>query len=264
MQFNRNIWQHRIKLNLILVPCPNCRHSKLALSLNTIKKGLSKTSRMKRNHPDWDNQWDQDGEQYRFSCLLVCQSCEESVALVGKMVMSLEPDNDEFDGHPVAKYEEYFEPLFFFPAIPIIETYKDVPPQLGLELAKSFQLFWADIESCANRIRSGLEILLNEQGVRKTIVNKKGRRRLSLHERIAEFRKKNKDLANLMEAIKWLGNAGSHPLGIKREDILDGYEMMSHVLAEIYTKPSARLHKMARLINQRKKPISRMKEKPIL
>lgn len=83
--------------------------------------------------------------------------------------------------------------------------------------------------------------------------NKK-RVKLSLHNRIEEFKKKSSALADLLMAIKWLGNAGSHITAITSNDILDAYEMMEHLLAEIYDPPAKNLAKLAKQINQSKRP----------
>jgi hypothetical protein len=87
-------------------------------------------------------------------------------------------------------------------------------------------------------------VLLTEQGVRRTTISKRRKREaLSLHSRILEYRAKRPDVAELLLAVKWLGNAGSHPgTGtVSQEDLLDGFEMLEQVLDEVYRRTRARL-----------------------
>jgi uncharacterized protein DUF4145 len=50
------------------------------------------------------------------------------------------------------------------------------------------------------------------------------RRRLSTHERITEFRK-SEGAADSLEAVKWIGNQGSHESALSATDVLDGAEL---------------------------------------
>ncbi len=55
-------------------------------------------------------------------------------------------------------------------------------------------------------------------------------------------------------AIKWLGNAGSHPDIITTDDVMDTYEIMEHVLENIYENKEKNIRKIAKRINKRKGP----------
>ena len=121
----------------------------------------------------------------------------------------------------------------------------------------SFKLYWLSPEACANSIRSVVEGLLTHFKVRLTSKNAKGQRvLLSLHARIDLFRQTNPDLADALMAVKWIGNAGSHSRPIMREDLLDGYELMEHVLDELFVQREKRIARLSRQINRRKRPRS--------
>ena len=62
-------------------------------------------------------------------------------------------------------------------------------------------------------------------------------------------------LEDILYAIKWLGNAGSHSSSeITLDDVFDAYELMHHVLIELY-QPKNRLNKLAKAIRKRKGPL---------
>jgi hypothetical protein len=144
----------------------------------------------------------------------------------------------------------------------MIEIPKAVPADVREQLIKSFQLFWSDVESCANRIRASVERLLKHQRIKAKKLARSGKRvSLSLHERIQLFEAKDKGLAENLMAVKWLGNAGSHTSPIQADDLLDGYEIMEHVLAEIYTLRTKNVTRLSKKINRTRKPLSAQKSK---
>jgi hypothetical protein len=109
--------------------------------------------------------------------------------------------------------------------------------------------------SCANRLRTAAEALLTERKVPRTTINKKHKReRITLHARIEKFKQHDAVSADLLLAIKWLGNEGSHAnldeLG--GEDLLNAFEFFEHLVERIYVKREEQLKKIAKGINFRK------------
>lgn len=59
----------------------------------------------------------------------------------------------------------------------------------------------------------------------------------------------------MLFAVKWLGNAGSHEgTELSANDVLDAYEIMEHLLEEIYSQRSTRLQAIAKRVNRNKGP----------
>ena len=86
-----------------------------------------------------------------------------------------------------------------------------------------------------------------------------GRKRsfLTLHARLDRFKAKNGELGAALMAVKWLGNAASHSSSLTRDDVLDGFEILEHVLDEPYSQREARVRSLSSEINRRKAPRSR-------
>ncbi len=60
---------------------------------------------------------------------------------------------------------------------------------------------------------------------------------------------------DMLLAIKWLGNAGSHGHGkITIDDVMDSYELTEHILAEIFEPKIKKLKAIAKKINRKKGP----------
>ncbi len=66
---------------------------------------------------------------------------------------------------------------------------------------------------------------------------------------------KYKNLAEELEAIKWLGNAGSHShKTISHDDVLDAYDLMEISLEEIFDNKKLKAKRIAKKINKHKGP----------
>ena len=208
-------------------PCPSCSIGWLVKS----KFEYANNAETAKNHNEpW---FDVENYGFVFSCLLECNNCKEAVSSSG--ISGVERHYDEENPGQTVHYE-YFVPTFFQPALPIIKfpSGTTFPKKIGDILEKSFSLFWSDYDACANRIRATLEILLDDMQVKRR-VNPDAGKELNLHQRIETLTPvdgtKEADVKEMLMALKWLGNAGSHELeGISRSQLIQGYKMMENVL----------------------------------
>lgn len=235
------------KKNLPDWTCPHC--SKGILKGDTFKHEETALSRSWHSEEDWYPEF----VQYSFTGSLVCSSCKEFVAFLGK---GEEEFHQYYDGN-LQKYVEenysLFYPKFFHPTLQLFKIAEECPKEIEESINDSFALYWNDLGSCANKIRVSLELLLNKFNIKKTFINQhRKRQRLSLHKRIEEFKKIKPDIAELLLAIKWIGNTGSHIGELEKIDILETYEMLELALNKLYDNKEDELKKMAKEINKRK------------
>src|SRR5581483_9192460 len=103
-----------------------------------------------------------------------------------------------------------------------------------------------DVASAANRLRAGVEALLDDQGVVKTSVVQRRRQRMSTHSRIERFKQVDDEAAKYLMAIKWLGNTGSHgaPDDVSRGDVLDAMELFEATIERLYLKRAEKYAKI--------------------
>jgi hypothetical protein len=133
---------------------------------------------------DWDPEWFSD----RFICLLVCQNrdCQEVCAVTGVTSYDTYQDEEGWD------LNRYLEPYFIEPAPEIFSIPKRCPKQVAAELRAAFSLFWSNPSAAMNRVRAGIEALLDAEKVPKKGKTKKGKfRSLTLHQRIQRFLSKD-------------------------------------------------------------------------
>lgn len=243
-------------------PCPHCANGTLHLKPLPKQAGVrhdkfrlveedDRASLRNQQQPD-SHPSESTG---RFGAILHCTDpkCQEIVAVCGR-----------FDSGTMSnEYEEFaysiYRPHYFSPAPPIFRCPATCPAKLRQELTAAFSLYWCDINSCLNRIRSAVELLLDHLKISRYAKPRKGtrRQRLNLAWRIDTLSKKQPALASSLTALRWLGNVGTHAGVVTREDALDGFELMDHVVDELFVRRHRTIGIMARAIIKRKGPRAR-------
>ena len=217
-------------------PCPHCNKGLLQPVRNKgfdCEETIDSKENRQRN-PDWEPEWMQ------FICCvkLICNTCQGVVVSVGEATLT--PSYSE-----EYQYIYEFTPKFFYPSLNIININKKWPEKIRQTIKESFALFWVNPASCANKIRVALELLMIEQKIEKFPKN--------LNKRIdKEFRKKESELADLILAVKWIGNEGSHLGSLKRQDIIDAYSILEHALNKLYDDREKMIKNKATKINKHK------------
>jgi hypothetical protein len=235
-------------------PCPSCEGGTLALDAKTVHAEETPESKAARGHEEWDPTW----ESYRFTAVFRCTrpECRDIVVACGDSETV-----EDYDPQYGQSFEAAHRPRCFVPALPVVRPAAQWPEKVREHLVAAFGVFWQDPDACANRIRAAVEAALDSEGIKRNGRHAKGgRRRLSLHDRIQLFAKTKPELGDMLMAVKWIGNYGSHEVGvITRSDVLDGLELFEHVLGELFERRSTRLKSMARRIARKKGPLSRKK-----
>lgn len=242
----RELWTQKIyKGQTPAWPCPTCGKGTLALVPSSLVSQEQAISRQGHSHEAWDYDW----VSLTFSAWFKCgnASCKEDVAVIG--LGGIDPEYDE--EHEIG-YTNYYKPLFATPTLDIFELPAKCPDEVRHELKLSFSLFWSDESSAVARMRVALERLMDHLGMLTRKKNAKGKMHyFTLHERIEMFEKKEPVLGGQLMALKFLGNSGSHDSEIDREDLLDGYEVLEHVLHELVNKRSKAIVALAKKLKKK-------------
>jgi hypothetical protein len=232
---NRNIYLNPFEEKDFPFQCPYCDKGVLEVVEDTFQTKSTEAS---------ISLMDQIGEvsclDTKFIAFLKCgnKNCKESVVVTGKR----RAEDWSVVGDGETLIFETYSVKYTDPQINIIKILDGVPKTINNALRKSFSLFWSHPSSAGNEIRKVIEFIMDEKKVQTTGVNKKGKKYpLSLHERIEKFGEIEKEKycgeSFKLLSIKWLGNAGSHKGElIEKEDILDAYDVLDHVLDEIFLR----------------------------
>lgn len=244
-----NIWtrRHFTENSKIEWPCPNCEGKTLELIKSKFScEETASSAEYRRENEDWEVEW----IKLVFSGQLTCNTCHETIFFTGignpEHTGYYNYDSDSYN----EQYENTYTPTYFQPSIPIFKIPDNCSSELKTEIKQSFKLFWCDLSSCANRIRVALEILMNEQGVKKFELRNSKRIPIKLHKRIELFN--HPEIKDLLLAIKWIGNSGSHNGGLETIDVVEAYRLLEYSLNKLYNDDSKELKKITKEIIKRK------------
>ena len=230
--------------------CPHCQKGYLKRDsfyekqyLSSIKKGTSIINE--------DGEEEYDDSYYLGNILgfLKCPFCDELTSFVGETKYYL----NYYDEIEVLEKGIFFK--YFVPQIHIIELKNEYPEELKEILLESFSLYFSSYSACVNTLRILLEKLCELYEIKSIQDNGKYK---SLNNKLKELKELGKisdDTIEFLEAIKWIGNDGSHSLEIINKEHLDlAYRFVKKVLDEIYPSQddSEELKFLAKEINKNK------------
>ncbi len=229
--------------------CPKCNNQ--SLSIDKEKFFFEETIDSINSHSE--DYWEFQFIQFYFIGLLTCSICNQKISFLGNGNLDYSNYHNQFTNEYFEEYNEIFTPTFFNPSLHLFKIKDAIPKQIRDELVASFSLFWNDLASCANKIRSTIELLLTDLKIKKTKIIKGKRKILPLHERIVNYSKINPELGKYLLAIKWIGNSGSHSAeAISEIAITDAFKLIEFSLNAIYSNRTGELNKIAKEIIRRK------------
>lgn len=229
-------------------PCPNCNSAALTFSKSNVLIDETPETKEMQNDEYWEFEW----MKYNVSGALFCNNCKNQTMFSGTAHVHHYQGYDQFTEEQEEEYYRVYEPEFFSPTLNLFLIPEKCPENVKKEIVSSFRLFWIDLSSCANKIRVSLEILLDTQKVKKISTKGGKKSRIKLHDRILEFKKKNNEVGSYLEAIKWIGNSGSHVGVLERIDLLEAYELLEFSLQKLYNDKETKIKKITSEIIARK------------
>jgi hypothetical protein len=250
---NRSLWTQSLTDQISPAwPCPQCSKGILALIPKSLISKETVESKQMHGHEGWDPEW----ITYVFTAWLRCSypGCGQEVALAGEGTVNCGQTLDE-EGCPVPEDITRFKPLFCWPMPDVFELPAKSPAEVTAELRAAFRLFWSDQSASAGRVRVSLERLMDHYHVLKRRKGTNGKyHALRLHDRIETFSKTQSAEGEKLMALKWLGNTGSHQGDVSRDDLLNGFEILEFLLAELFEQRAVRVAELARELTKRHAP----------
>ena len=170
--------------------------------------------------------------------------CAEKVIVFGlfKTEWSRGEVSEEYYGGE--GYEPSYLLRYSIPVIPIIIPPPGTPESVKEAINSASELIWIDPGAAGNRLRYAVELLLTDRKVSRFTIDK-DRKRVSIktHDRIVSFKKSQPEAGEALEAVKWIGNAGSHEGSLTVHDVLDASGVLDHALWLVYGKDSQTLQR---------------------
>jgi hypothetical protein len=165
-----------------------------------------------------------NGKQYQFNCFFSCNKCCESTNATGVLLEPLKLSEQSIVKPSIIKIEH------FSPTIPMIPLSINIPDNIKVELIDAFKHFHFDTLSSASKLRRAIEqFCINMEA--------KGH---DLNQRICNLKQRYPEEAEYLEALKLIGNEGTHSHNVTEIDLLHAFEIVQFVL-EVYDR-KARYH----------------------
>lgn len=230
--------------------CPTCRKGTLIPIAEKLLNEETGPSRAAHSMDDWEPDW----VWGRFVALMQCNApaCGEVASLSGSSSVDWHETYTDFGGEQW--HEDRYTVRSIEPCpVPIVipaATPEAVTDSIGVAAA----LTWASAEAAGNQLRQAVELFMDDVGVPSLSSSGK---RLSLHTRIGKFQAIDPENGDVLLAVKWLGNSGSHPGGLTRSDVLDAFDMIEYVLESRYGTAKKALLAKVQAVNAKKGPLKK-------
>jgi hypothetical protein len=247
MAVDREQWAERFD-QLPHWRCPTCNKGHLIPIDNKIWFEETGPSAEAHDHDAWEPDWVLN----RFAGFVRCNmpGCGEVCSISGTSPTDFFEYQDEFEHYQDAANRFVVRSIDPTP-LPI--QLPEAAPELVIDAIRSAStLVWPSAEAAGNQLRQAVEALMDDAGI--SALDSKGKR-IPLHDRIVAFDKTDKENGQVLLAVKWLGNSGSHPGGLTREDVLDAFDMIEFVLENLYGTTKKELLAKVAAINAQKGPV---------
>lgn len=220
------------------VPCPFCERSIVAAGKPQFDEDFETVA--DRRHEAWEPEW----VRGRFLVPYPCGACGGVTRALGRYRVDVDDDSD-WNG-PI-DYIQVLAVEVFSPALSLVNTPEKTPDDI-VEVLKAAALAWPALPgSAANLFRQAVESILTHQDIPLRGGPKNSR--LSLDDRLKLFRKQDGTAADLLLAVKWIGNEGSHASVVSATEVLTAAQLLERSLTHLYEERDDLVAKAAR-VNQ--------------
>lgn len=227
------------------LPCPRCGKGLLKWRKDALLKREPAYSKLNRDVDPLTPELIHEV----FTSFMVCEVgyCGETVVVSG--FISYADDVPPSEENPTPDWTPYYFPENFYPAPAVIPISGKLSPECTHALRSAFGLLWSDRPACANRLRSFVEHLMDQLGVPRSG---------PLSARLNRFAQTDPRHANTMEALRLVGNKGSHGGNATFADLISCFELVEAAIRDLIDRPNDETDRIARDI------ISRFKAKQTL
>ncbi|MFF4026362.1 DUF4145 domain-containing protein [Nocardia elegans] len=217
-----------------VLECPVCLEGTLVLKKDSLETFDSRAS---------IREYESSGDQMMLSGIfcghLVCTSsrCGDCVAVVGDY--GWDPEEAGYG------LEDVYRVRALHPPVRVIDSPESTPESVRATLKRAAGVAWQDPSTGISLLRQSVERLLDEQGIDPLTASGGFR---SLKFRIEEYKKKNAEVAELLEALRFAGNSGAHEDELTIEEFLKTAQIIELALKMLYQKESMAAREHAKRI----------------
>ncbi|HDQ4152932.1 DUF4145 domain-containing protein [Pseudomonas aeruginosa] len=196
---------------------------------------------------DW---WGPECEELIFRLTLKCPRCDDLVFVHGDGYID-EEITTEGEHDWSKRWVSYYQPKNFFPPLKFIDCPAATPREVQASLNSASCLYYSHPAAACNCLRMAAEDILTSLGV---AIPEAGEF-VSFGNRIKQLPEKSTEY-NLLDAVRWLGNAGSHSGSkITHKDAEHAFTVIDLLIEEVYSDRKKKIHELAAAIREHKGPV---------
>jgi len=228
--------------------CPGCTKGTLA----KISFASESTAAAQRNIEQGCSEgwWEPEHDELIFRMELKCHACDNLVLAHGDGYVEEEHEVD-VNGNWERHWVSYHRPRSFFPPLKFIECPSATPREVEGHLGVAASLYHSSPAASCNSLRMAVEEILNSLGVDESTKTKY----IPLAERIKKLPADSNEYA-LLDAIRWLGNDGSHSNSqINHADVEGAFSIMDLLVEDLYSDRKRKIQELAQKIRESKGPV---------
>ncbi|MBD9415879.1 DUF4145 domain-containing protein [Pseudomonas sp. PDM16] len=226
--------------------CPCCQ----AATMSAVDMHVTSTEASTKDMKEY--WWDPTYVVHVFRLSLKCSACEELVFVQGDGYVEEEYEVDGEGGWNKI-WHDYLSPKYFFPPLKFVVCPPKTPDAVVAHLESASALYYSHPAACCNSLRMAAEGVLTFLGVPESPVGAF----VSLGTRIKSLDPASNEYT-LLDAIRWLGNEGSHSGSrITHKDAEDAFQIFSFLVEECFSERRKEIQELAAAIREHKGPVRR-------
>ncbi len=233
--------------------CPTCQAGHLRFTKPTESEHAA--SKQGREHAAWEPEWIFG----TFVAIAECENneCHQEVHALGKYrvdAASSSPRYDEdYSMSYDAQYSTYYTVTLLSPPLVLMRLPETAPPEVREGVERASAVLFLDPGLAGTALRAAVERFLTTEGISP---KRSSGGFVTLDQRIRDWKQATPDrasVADLLLAVKWIGNAGSHEVSdVSAKEVLDGVEILDEAFHRLFVGPD--IDARARAINSAKGP----------
>jgi hypothetical protein len=226
--------------------CPQCGTG--YIGFETPATDESHESAQLHGHDFFDPDWIKGTFVVRGQC--ENSDCRLAVHGTGDFYVGMSGQQDFDSNGP--DYSEFYKLMHLHPAMQIMSIPKTAPDEVHEGVLRASRVLFADPGLAATALRATVERFLTTAGIPGTTNGSFTPADIRIRQWAAQDPTRE-TTADLLLAVKWLGNAGTHEdADLTTTEVLQGASMLDEAFHRIYTGPDIDAH--ARNINAAKGP----------
>ena len=179
-------------------------------------------------HGAGDAKWNREAIPQGFHFHMTCQASQHCGGLIVMGTRELGPDPSPEEPGDM---EIWYAVRAVWPPLPLIDVPNGVPSHIAEDAATAGACLWMDPDATATRLRRITEALFPSDT------------RAALSNRIRNSPTEN-DEKTLAHGLRVLGNEGTHERGLDAHVVIEGAEILSHLLYERFPPATSRPNRL--------------------